>query len=110
MVLTAKFKRGMEYKSRDIVSTLMDDMITNLVDMKDSDNESDADYCQRVAHAISEALEAESLSFLIDFVPSIQGLLPKAVKKENLSCTHWQYIFLLSKLVLAVLSQERKIL
>ena len=108
-MLTAKFKRGMEYKSREIVSTLMDKMVTNLVEMKDSDNESDIEYSRRAARAISNALDADSLSSLVDFVPSIQGLIPEAVRKEHSGCTHWQLVFLLSKLLGSVLRQKRKI-
>mmetsp|Transcript_29350 Transcript_29350/g.63181 ORF Transcript_29350/g.63181 Transcript_29350/m.63181 type:complete len:1300 (-) Transcript_29350:155-4054(-) len=109
MVLTAKFKRGMEYSSKEIVTTLMDEMVSNIVRMKESGNDADVDYSRRVARAITGALDEVSLSTLVDFVPNIQSLIPQVTKKEGLGCTHWQLIFLLSKLLRSVLSQERKI-
>mmetsp|Transcript_7551 Transcript_7551/g.17117 ORF Transcript_7551/g.17117 Transcript_7551/m.17117 type:complete len:1310 (+) Transcript_7551:61-3990(+) len=109
MVLTAKFERGMEYNSREIVSALFDRMVTSLVEMKESDNKSDIDYSRRVTQAISNALDAYSLSSLADFVPSIQRLIPPKVARDSLSCSSWQLVFSLSKLLFSVLSQERKI-
>mmetsp|Transcript_19307 Transcript_19307/g.36069 ORF Transcript_19307/g.36069 Transcript_19307/m.36069 type:complete len:687 (+) Transcript_19307:1681-3741(+) len=109
MVLRAKFKRGMEYESRDVVSTLMHDMVSNIVQMKESDNDSDVDYSRRASQAISTAFDADSLSALADFIPSIQSLVPDAVKKENVGCSNWQLVLLLSKLLCSVLGQERKI-
>jgi hypothetical protein len=87
----------------------MDDMITHIVELKNSDNESDIQYGHSVAQSISDAFDAESMSFLVDFVPSIQCLIPKAIKKENPSCNHWQLVFLLTALLVSVLSQGRKI-
>lgn len=109
MVLTAKFKRDMEYTSREIVSDLFDKMVTNLVGMKDSDNESDIDYSRRVTQAITNTLDADSLSSLVDFVPSIEVLIHPEVVRDHLSCSYWQLVFLLSKLLLSVLGLERKI-
>jgi len=110
-VLKAKFKRGMEYTSREIVSSLFDEMVGNLVEMRDSASQSDIDYSHRATQAISNALDTDSLSSLENFVPSIQKLIPKASRtSESKSCSHWQVIFLLSKLLRSVLSLERKIL
>jgi len=83
--------------------------VSNIVQMKESDNDSDVDYSRRASQAISTAFDADSLSALADFIPSIQSLVPDAVKKENVGCSNWQLVLLLSKLLCSVLGQERKI-
>ena len=120
MILTAKFDREKGHESREMVlGAIMGTLVTNLVKMRDGDDESDVDYSRRAVDAISEALDTDSLLSLIDIVPSIQQLIPEirtAQHKETNSChspepsTQWQLVFLLSELLVSVLGLERKII
>lgn len=109
VVLRAKFKRGMEYKSREIMSSLMDELVAEIVEMKERGNDADVSYSLGVARAISQGLDADTLSALVAFVPSIQSLIPEVTKNKDLGSNQYALVFLMSKLLCALLSQERKI-
>ena len=110
MILKAKFKRH-EYEAREIVSSLFDKLMTNLVDMKNGSNEDDIAYAQGVVQAISNSLDPASLSSLAKFIPGIQKLLPgidtRDTKLADVEMSHWQLVFLLAKLVRSILTLER---
>ncbi|KAL7546664.1 hypothetical protein ACHAWF_009998 [Thalassiosira exigua] len=110
MVVTTKFNRGLEYQSRYIASRLFDEMVSNLVEMRDGGDEADAEYGRRAIYEIAGALDGPGLSSLADFVPSLRRLIPGGVSRPIASCPHWQLIYSLSKLVGAVLSLGRKVM
>ena len=77
----------------------------------------DACYSQRATAAISSALDPASLASLAIFIPSLRKLIPKIVDKSAPSLpvaeadmSHWQLVFLLSKLLGSVLGLERRIM
>ena len=109
MVLKVKFKRTMEHASRDIVLSLFEELIANLVRTKQSTDQSDIDYSRQATNAISDAFSYDpaSLSFLATFIPTIQDLIPgigrNASQLAEADMSLWQLVFLLSKLVGAIL-------
>ncbi|KAL7540948.1 hypothetical protein ACHAXR_010516 [Thalassiosira sp. AJA248-18] len=114
MVHKVKFKRDVEHGSREIVSSLFEKLVAALVAMKRSNNVVDSDYSRRATTAISDALDPASLSSLANFIPSVQGLIPdidkNASRPAEADMSHWQLVFLLSKLVGAILSLDRHIM
>ncbi len=82
----------MEYKSREIVCALVDDMVSDIVGRRESDDDSDVDYGRRVAWAVASSLDADGLSTLADFLPSIRSLIPLVAWKETAGCTHRQLV------------------
>ena len=119
IVLRAKFKNrggGLVDTSRDVVSGLFDSLVTELVRMKHGSSAEDVGYSKRAAGAISIALDADSLSSLADFLPSIQALIPEVAIRRSSNdsnnshpLSQWQLIYLLTQLLGAVLGQGRKI-
>lgn len=111
LTLAAKFERGEEYKSSDVVSAMFDKLVASIVEMRGwMSCESDIDYSRRVTTAISDAFDADSLAFLAGFIPGIQTLIPGTGKKSLGGAAHRQLVFLLSKLLCVVLSLDRSIL
>ena len=105
---TAKFERGEESKAREIMAAVYEKLVADLVDMRGSSNESDVDYSRRATEAISKSFDAESLSYLVDITPSIQRLIP-GVSRKIVSRGVQQRLFLISKLVFAILSLDRNV-
>ena len=113
IVLTAKFERCLEHGSREIVSSLFDTLVADLMAMKSGNNEADVEYSQLVIRAISGALDQKSLLSLAEFIPSIEKLIgdiDRSKVHSNVEMSHWQLGFLLSRLVCAVLSLERRMM
>lgn len=89
MVLEAKFKRGSEYASREILSSLFGRLVSDLVSMRDGkgerggdgnddgNDEADAEYGRRATRAVREALDPAGLASLARFVPRIRKLIPE---------------------------------
>jgi len=130
MVLKVKFKRSLEYESREIVSSLFDNLVSNIARMKDGDSDLDAHYARRASAAVSDVLDPTSRSSLAKFVPSIKRLVPDddddvvdddgnknkcAPSDYSRSTTEatpgddWQLVFLLSKLLGAILTLDRRV-
>ena len=82
--------------------------------MQTSGNQADVEYSCRAANAISNSLDSLALSSLADYIPSIHGLIHGIHKKRTISSDvemhNWKLVFLLSRLVGAILSQERFIM
>ncbi|KAL7536058.1 hypothetical protein ACHAXR_006893, partial [Thalassiosira sp. AJA248-18] len=114
MVLKVKFERVMEHGSREIVSSLFEKLVSNLVAMKSSSNKEDADYGRQAANAISDALDKASMSSLAEFIPSMQQLIPEIDRNSSIiteaDMSHWQLVFLLTQLLGAILSLPRRIM
>jgi len=116
MVAKVKFKREMEHNSREIVSSLFEKLVGDIVRMKGSHDESDVDYHRKVVEIMSNNLDyARQMSSLVDFIPSLKELTP-SIDKEASSMlagsevSLWQLVFLLSKLMGSILSLGRHIL
>jgi len=108
IVQTKKFRRDMEHGSREIVSSLFDELVANIAKMEEDD------YNHRSVNAISNALDPASLACLANFIPSMLELIPDVDKNAFLPTeaqySQGQLVFLLSKLVGAILSLDRHIM
>mmetsp|Transcript_32513 Transcript_32513/g.78696 ORF Transcript_32513/g.78696 Transcript_32513/m.78696 type:complete len:1338 (-) Transcript_32513:142-4155(-) len=114
IVLRSKFKRSLEYESRVILASLFERLISDIAMMTIGGSHIDRDYSQRVSTAISEALDSVSLSYLAKFIPSIHTLIPgvdmKTSREIKAELSHWQLVFLLSKLLGCILNLDRNIM
>jgi len=77
IVAKAKFERGKEHTSRTIVSSMFDQLIFSLVRMKENGNPSDAAQSQQVSNSILNTIGYDSLSSLVDFLPSLASLFDR---------------------------------
>lgn len=113
IVLKAKFNREMEQRAREIVLSLFDEMISNLIEMQKGDNEADIAYSKRATDAILNTVDPSSLAGLAKFVPSTAKLIPRLDRKSPLPAdadtSQWYLVFLLSKLLESILSLDRRI-
>jgi len=121
MTLHIKFKRGLEYESKLILSSLFEKLVTNLISMKNGKDEKDRMYAERAISSIQETLDPYiSLDSLSEFVPSLQLLIP-AMRRNSTSTTtrnnsakadmsHWQLVFLLVALLQSIIKLDRHIM
>jgi len=122
MTLHIKFKRGLEYESKLLLSSLFEKLVTNLISMKNNDtNEQDRVYAERAISSIQETLDPYiSLDSLSEFVPSLQLLIPAMRRNSTTSTTrnnnaeadmsHWQLVFLLVALLQSIIKLDRHIM
>ena len=120
IVIGAKFEMGLEHKSRDVVCSVFDTLVTNLLTMRDGNIEEDIQYCHRASKAISDLLDRDDITSLASVIPRIQDLLGDGTFDEDHSdskaagsddkCSYWRLVFLLSSLLGALVSLDRKIL
>ena len=120
IVIGAKFEMGLEHKSRDVVCSVFDTLVTNLLTMRDGDVEEDILYYQCAIKAISDLLDRDDITTLASVIPRIQDLVGDDTMDEDNSdceagksdekCSYWRLVFLLSSLLGALVSLDRKIL
>ena len=115
MVYRVKFRRDMEHGSREILSSLFEKLVGNLISMRDGGNVLDADYSQKAVRAISNTLDQSSLSSLAEFIPSLQQLIPEvtrtnSTRQSEAKTSHWKLVILLSKFMGSMLSLNRHIM
>lgn len=119
LVLGGKFEAGLEYESRDVVCSVFDKLIADLVNTMDGKDDHDKEYSHLVSREIFDALDEDSLSLLASIIPSIRDLARKCNWKiqdydgavdSGEGNSHWRLVFLLSSLLGAVLSGDRHIL
>ena len=119
MVLQIKFKRGLEYESKEILSSLFDTLVGNLISMKNGDIEVDREYSLRAGVAILDALDLSSLVSLSEFIPSLRQFIPAISSGRSSSplpsspeanLSHWRLVYLLSTLLGVIVGLDRKIM
>jgi len=118
MTLRIKFKRGLEYESKEILSSLFDTLVGNLISMKNGDIEVDREYSLRAGVAILDALDLSSLVSLSEFIPSLRQLIPAissgrsspSPSSPEANLSHWRLVYLLSTLLGVVVGLDRKIM
>ena len=113
ITIKAKFERGMEHASRGILSLLFDEVISHLIRKKKGGSKSDANYVQRVSESILRSIGRDGLSRLVVFLPSLpllfddiqQMYLPTEIEAAEIG--NWRLNYALSKILKAVLEQDR---
>ena len=119
MTLRIKFKRGLEYESKEILSSLFDTLVNNLISMKDGNIEADREYSVRAGMAILDALDLSSLVSLSEFIPSLRQLIPaidssgrnsSLPSSPEANMSHWRLVYLLSTLLGVVVGLDRKVM
>ena len=115
MVLKVKFRRDMEHGSREIISSLFEKLVCNLISMRDGGNVLDADYSRRAVRAISNALDQSSLSSLAEFLPSLQQLITEvtrtnSTRQSEAETSRWKLVILLSRFMRAMISLDRHVM
>ncbi|KAL9181842.1 hypothetical protein ACHAXT_012185 [Thalassiosira profunda] len=114
VVIKAKFERGLERASRQIVASMFDQLVSFLVKMKQSDNPLDVAYCQQAAAALVETIGYGRLSALVDFLPSLPllfgGVLTNEATEMHAEDAQWCLIYSIAKIVEAVLSTGRLVM
>ena len=118
MTLHIKFKRGLEYESKLLLSSLFEELVRNLISMKNGKDEQDQMYAERAISSIQETLDPYiSLDSLSEFVPSLQLIIP-AMRRNSTSTrnnaeadmSHWQLVFLLVALLQSIIKLDRHIM
>jgi len=112
--IKAKLKRGAEHESWEIVCGLFDDLVKQIVVMGDErSNNSHVSYSRHACDVIFDALDLDGLATLKDVIPSISKMFPNEDLFGGMfgeaEISQSQLLFLLSKLVLAILSAGRNI-
>ena len=115
LVVRIKFKQGLERESQEILSSLFDTLIINLISMKNGSNESDRIYSERATSAVCNALDHSSLANLNAFVPSLQLLIPDINTSTTHSTeanvmSHWQLVYLLSAFIGSIVRLDRNVM
>ena len=116
MVIKAKFERSTEHASRGIISAMFDSVISHLARKKEGGVPSDVEYVQRVSQAMSESIKHDGLSRLVPFLPSLPRLFDdikcssSPMEIEAAEIGNWKLIYSLTKLLEAVLEQDRFIM
>ena len=114
IVLEAKFDRCTEYQSREVICSVLENLMSKVVDMKHGSNKKDTEYSQRAAEAISDTFDTADLSALADFIPSIHNFFDdidtKESQRDGADTSHWQLFILFSKLLGAILRLDRFIM
>ncbi|KAL7547941.1 hypothetical protein ACHAWF_011204, partial [Thalassiosira exigua] len=104
-----KFDGCAEHQSREVIFSLLDKLVSKLADMKQGENKEDQAYGLRAAKELSEAFDASNLLTLANHIPSIHDLVDDVSDDQNdvpLE-SHWQLIFMVSKLLGTVLRLGR---
>ena len=116
MVIKAKFERSTEHASRGIISAMFDSVISHLARKKEGGVPSDVEYVQRVSQAMSESIKHDGLSRLVPFLPSLPRLFDdikcssSPMEIEAAEIGNWKLIYSLTKILEAVLEQDRFIM
>ncbi|KAL7469599.1 hypothetical protein ACHAXS_009844 [Conticribra weissflogii] len=114
IVVSEKFDRGLEHKSQGVVCSLFDNVIKVLTNMKDGLNQRDAEYSLRARKLLTDIFDITSLSVLVTYLPNLCGFIDgidvktASVVEANLS--HRKLVFLLSRLLHALLENDRPIM
>ena len=118
IVIGAKFEMGLEHKSRDVVCSVFDTLVTNLLTMRDGNIGEDIQYCHRASKAISDLLDRDDITSLASVIPRIQDLLGDGTFDDDHSdskaagsddkCSYWRLVFLLSSLLGALVSLGKR--
>ena len=116
IVLGAKFEMANQHESRNVVSSVFDTLVTDLMKMRDGGVKEDIEYSQRATKAISDSLDRNDMSSLASFIPRIQDLVRddittdedhrdcEAATESDEKFSSWRLVFLLSSLLGALVS------
>jgi len=110
--LVLRIKFSLQRESQEILSSLFDTLIINLISMKNGSNESDRIYSERATSAIRNALDHSSMPA---FVPSLQLLIPDINTSTTRSTeanimSHWQLVYLLSAFIGSIVRLDRNVM
>ena len=105
IVIKAKFERSVEHASRGIFSSMFNGIVSYLVEMKESPNPEDVAYSKQASKSILDSVGYDTLSALVDFLPSLPQLFDNIGKSANVQAEEgdWQLIHSLTRILVAVL-------
>lgn len=116
IVLQSKFERTLEHQSRDVICSLLDKLVSKLIEMKEGGVTKDAEYSERAATAILKLFDTSSLLELAEFIPNITNFI-EGIETDNKDShqrladfSQWRLIFLVSKLLSAILRLDRHVM
>ena len=106
IVVKAKFERSIEHASRGIVSSMFNEIINHLVTLMRSGRPADVAYSQNVSTSIMDSIGIDTLSGLVDFLPSLP-LLFDGIVGVNAESANWQLALALKNIIGAVLASGK---
>jgi len=110
-IIKGKFQRGKEHASARIMSSMFDQLIANVVKMKESGRSSEVALSEKVTKSIIESVGYTRLSFLTDFMPSLSFLFDdlRSLSPEfqpSAEDAEFRLIYSTSKIIEAILKSD----
>eukprot|EP00581_Thalassiosira_minuscula_P019454 CAMPEP_0183717322 /NCGR_PEP_ID=MMETSP0737-20130205/10966_1 /TAXON_ID=385413 /ORGANISM="Thalassiosira miniscula, Strain CCMP1093" /LENGTH=1413 /DNA_ID=CAMNT_0025946739 /DNA_START=71 /DNA_END=4310 /DNA_ORIENTATION=+ len=112
IVVKARFKRGRSYDSLGIISAMIDDVVSHVVEMKERGEPGDVAYSERVTESILNTIGADGLPGLAPFVPSLRKLFGDIEHCDDDTQMHtkWRLIYSITNIIESVLDTDRFIM